>query len=114
VHVERTIFIKISRVKFVILSARLQSFKFVHAKVSFHPSGCYLLSGSQDKKLIIFDLLEARPLFDLYGPKNSVNAVKFSPGVYLHKGLFTRTTNFMSRHNGRIVSNYVQCRATTV
>jgi hypothetical protein len=38
------------------------------------------MSGSQDKSLIIFDLLEARPIFNLLGHKNSVNAVKFSPG----------------------------------
>jgi len=53
-------------------------------QVSFHPSGSYLMSGSQDKSLIIFDLLEARPIFNVLGHNDSVNAVKFSPGDNIH------------------------------
>jgi centriolar protein POC1 len=53
-------------------------FSLLKFKVSFHPSGNYLVSGSQDGSIKIFDLLEARPIYDLLGHKSSVTAVKFS------------------------------------
>jgi len=51
-------------------------------KVSFHPNGSYLISSSQDKTLIVFDLLEARPIFNLLSHKSAVNAVQFSPSEF--------------------------------
>jgi len=67
-------------------------------QVSFHPNGSYLMSGSQDKSLIIFDLLEARPILNLLGHKSSVNAVKFSSG----KDEFILTTCPCLRHQRKM------------
>ena len=52
-----------------------------HSKfqVSFHPSGNFLASSSLDGSIKIFDLLEARPVFDLLGHEKPVTAVAFSP-----------------------------------
>ena len=36
-------------------------------QVSFHASGNYLMSSSHDGSLKMFDLLEARPIYDLRG-----------------------------------------------
>ena len=52
--------------------------EFGYFQVSFHSSGNYLISGSEDGSLKIFDLLEARPIYDLLGHKDAVSAVKFS------------------------------------
>lgn len=46
--------------------------------MSFHPNGNYLVSGSQDGSIKVFDLLEARPIYDVLGHKDSVTCVKFS------------------------------------
>ena len=48
-------------------------------QVSFHPSGNFLASSSLDGSIKIFDLLEARPVFDLLGHEKPVTAVSFSP-----------------------------------
>ena len=48
-------------------------------QVSFHPSGNFLASSSLDGSIKIFDLLEARPVFDLLGHEKPVTAVAFSP-----------------------------------
>ena len=69
-------------------------------QVSFHSNGNYLLSGSEDGSLKIFDLLEARPIYDLLGHKGSVTAVQFSPkGDYMVSGesnnmVYVWKTNF--------------------
>ncbi|KAL7060706.1 hypothetical protein AAHC03_09222 [Spirometra sp. Aus1] len=47
-------------------------------KVSFHPSGHYLISASEDSTLKIFDLLEGRPLYTLNGHRGAATAVGFS------------------------------------
>ena len=47
--------------------------------MSFHPSGNFLASSSLDGSIKIFDLLEARPVFDLLGHDKPVTAVAFSP-----------------------------------
>ena len=68
--------------------------------MSFHSNGNYLLSGSEDGSLKIFDLLEARPIYDLLGHKGSVTAVQFSPkGDYMVSGesnnmVYVWKTNF--------------------
>ena len=55
--------------------------------MSFHPSGNYLLSGSQDGIIKIYDLLEARPIYDLQGHKSAVTSVRFSSkGNYFASG----------------------------
>ena len=70
-------------------------------QVSFHPSGNYLASGSEDGSLKIYDLLEARPIYDLLGHKGPVTAVKFSAkGNYFASGekerlVFVWKTNFV-------------------
>merc|ERR1711892_1515828 len=51
------------------------------SSLSFHPNGNFLISGSQDGKIKIYDLLEARPIYTLSGHQNQVTAVSFS-----HKG----------------------------
>lgn len=48
-------------------------------RVSFHPSGAFLLSASDDSTLIIFDLLEGRPIYTLSGHKGPITAASFSP-----------------------------------
>ena len=45
-------------------------------KVSFHPSGNYLVTGSDDGTLKIFDLLEGRIFYTLHG--HQVNLYCFS------------------------------------
>ena len=56
--------------------------------------------GSEDGSLKIFDLLEARPIYDLLGHKGSVTAVQFSPkGDYMVSGesnnmVYVWKTNF--------------------
>jgi len=47
--------------------------------VSFHPSGNYLVTGSQEGSLKVLDLMEGRPSYTLYGPKGAVHSIKFSP-----------------------------------
>ncbi|KAL5109044.1 hypothetical protein TcWFU_006183 [Taenia crassiceps] len=47
-------------------------------KVSFHPSGIYLLSASEDCTMKIFDLLEGRPIYTLSGHKGAISAAAFS------------------------------------
>ena len=46
--------------------------------MSFHPNGNYLVSGSQDGSIKIYDLLEARPIYDVLGHKSAVTSVRFS------------------------------------
>ena len=36
-------------------------------QVSFHPSGNYLVSASQDETIRIYDLLAVKPICTLYG-----------------------------------------------
>ena len=73
---------------------------FIKYQVSFHTNGNYLSSGSQDGSLKIFDLLEARAIYDLLGHKGSVTAVRFSPkGDYIasgesEKSVYVWQTNF--------------------
>ena len=61
---------------------RLQQLYSAHegpvSQVSFHPNGSYLISASQDGCMKIFDLFEARPIYDVMGHKSGVNAVKFN------------------------------------
>ena len=47
-------------------------------RVSFHPSGVYLLSASEDSTMKIFDLLEGRPIYTLSGHKGAITAAAFS------------------------------------
>ena len=71
--------------------------------LAFHPSGNYLVSGANDNKIKIYDLLQARVIYTLSGEKclswnheiissilgheNKVNAVAFSPrGEYCVTG----------------------------
>ena len=46
-------------------------------QISFHESGNYLASSSQDGFIKLFDLLEARPIYDLKGH----NKVKTEKGM---------------------------------
>lgn len=46
--------------------------------LSFHPSGNYLVTASQEGTLKVLDLMEGRPSYTLYGSKGAVNTVKFS------------------------------------
>lgn len=56
-------------------------------QVSFHASGNYLASSSEDGSLKLFDLLEARPIYDLRGHNRPVTAAQFSPkGDFLASG----------------------------
>ena len=48
--------------------------------LSFHPSGNYCVSGSNDAKIKIYDLLQARTIYTLSGHQSQVNSVGFSPG----------------------------------
>lgn len=48
-------------------------------RVSFHPSGAFLLSASDDSTIMIFDLLEGRPIYTLSGHKGPISAISFSP-----------------------------------
>ena len=58
------------------------------------------MSGSEDGSIKIFDLLEARPIYDLLGHKGSVTSVRFSPkGDYMASGesnnlVYVWKTNF--------------------
>ena len=58
------------------------------------------MSGSEDGSVKIFDLLEARPIYDLLGHKGSVTSVRFSPkGDYMASGesnnlVYVWKTNF--------------------
>ena len=49
-------------------------------QVSFHPSGSYLVSASQDKTVRLFDLLTVKPICTLYGHEkvwtNVINMLK--------------------------------------
>ncbi|KAG1655248.1 POC1 centriolar A [Nymphon striatum] len=47
--------------------------------ISFHPSGNFLLSASNDSSMRIFDLLEGRLLYTLFGHQGPINNVVFSP-----------------------------------
>jgi len=70
------------------------------SQVSFHPNGNYLVSASQDGSIKMFDLLEARPIYDVLGHKESVTTVKFSTkGDYFASGsedkmVYVWKTNF--------------------
>jgi len=70
------------------------------SQVSFHPNGNYLVSSSQDGSIKMFDLLEARPIYDVIGHKESVTTVKFSTkGDYFASGsedkmVYVWKTNF--------------------
>ena len=46
--------------------------------MSIHPNGYYLVSGSKDKTLRLWDLREGRLLFTLQGHSGAVNAAAFS------------------------------------
>ena len=48
--------------------------------LSFHASGNYLLTGSDDGQLKVFDLLEGRLFYTLHGHQGPVTAVAFSRG----------------------------------
>ena len=55
--------------------------------LSFHSSGNYLLSGSDDGQLKVFDLLEGRLFYTLHGHQGPVTAVTFSrSGDYFSSG----------------------------
>lgn len=55
--------------------------------LSFHASGNYLLSGSDDGQLKVFDLLEGRLFYTLHGHQGPVTAVSFSrSGDYFASG----------------------------
>lgn len=59
----------------------------VHS-LTFHPSGNYLVTGSQEGTLKVLDLMEGRPSYTLYGPKGAVHSVKFSQdGNYFATGI---------------------------
>jgi len=70
------------------------------SQVSFHPNGNYLVSASQDGSIKMFDLLEARPIYDVLGHKSSVTTVQFSTqGNYFASGsedkmVYVWKTNF--------------------
>ena len=49
------------------------------ASLAFHPSGSYLLTGSTDSKLKVWDLVEGRLFYTLHGHEGAVNACEFSP-----------------------------------
>lgn len=54
---------------------------------AFHPSGNYIITGSQECTLKILDLMEGRPSYTLYGSKTAVHTVKFNPsGDYFAVG----------------------------
>ena len=69
-------------------------------QVSFHPSGNFLLSGSHDGTLRVFDLLEGRPYYTLHGHRGPVTAAAFArDGHHFASGgtdeqLFVWRTNF--------------------
>ena len=44
-------------------------------QVSFHPSGSYLVSASQDKTVRLFDLLTVKPICTLYGHEKVITIV---------------------------------------
>lgn len=46
--------------------------------IDFHPSGNYLVAGSDDGSLKILDLMEARQLYTIMGHTGPVTSVKFS------------------------------------
>ena len=47
--------------------------------LAFHPSGSFLLTGSDDTKLKVWDLQEGRLFYTLHGHEGPVNACAFSP-----------------------------------
>ena len=49
------------------------------SSVSFHPSGRYLLSASNDSTLKIWDLRQGHILYTLYGHEGASTCVNFSP-----------------------------------
>lgn len=53
-------------------------------QVSFHPSGKFLLSGSQDGSARVYDLLEGRPLYTVRGHEDAVTAAAFCQGDGTH------------------------------
>lgn len=46
--------------------------------VDFHPSGYFLISGSDDETLKIYNLLEGRPIYTITGHIGKVTSVAFS------------------------------------
>lgn len=65
--------------------------------LSFHSSGNYLLSGSDDGQLKVFDLLEGRLFYTLHGHQGPVTAVAFSrSGDYFGSGGSDEQVTFVS------------------
>lgn len=61
--------------------------------LSFHTTGNYLVTASQEGTLKVLDLMEGRPSYTLYGSKSPVLTVKFSAS-----GDHFATGPFMSFH----------------
>ena len=47
--------------------------------LSFHQSGSYLLTGSADAKVKVWDLVEGRLFYTLHSHEGAVHACEFSP-----------------------------------
>jgi centriolar protein POC1 len=55
--------------------------------VAFHPNGNYLLTGSSDATLKVFDLIEGRLIYTLHGHQGPTMSVAFSKqGDYFASG----------------------------
>lgn len=72
---------------------------------AFHPSGNYIITGSQECTLKILDLMEGRPSYTLYGSKAAVHTVKFnSSGEYFAVGKI----DFLYMTLELVFSNYLR------
>ena len=67
--------------------------------LSFHTSGNYLVTASQEGSLKVLDLLEGRPSYTLYGSKSPIHTVKFSPtGDHFATGKLFNLRNLSSEN----------------
>ena len=84
--------------------------------LSFHASGNYLLTGSDDGQLKVFDLLEGRLFYTLHGHQGPVTAVAFSRGGdYFSSGGSDEQVNdrFSSIYMSRAMRKCVLCHMQT-